>query len=207
MHLNDIDFKLTCVALLACFVLTGCASTPPKNTRNICSMFEDKRRWYKDAKRAAKKWNTDVSLIMAFMQRESSFVSNAKPPRRKILWVIPGPRLSDAYGYAQAKDDTWAEYMDKAGGVFATRDDFGDAADFIGWYNHISAKKCQLSTKDAYGLYLAYHEGQGGYNRGTYKKKKDVMQYANKVKKRTQSYRAQFKSCEAKLNKKRGFFF
>lgn len=197
--------------ILQCFfiisLLGGCVTTPPKSTDNICKVFEQKRGWYKDAAKAANKWNTNIALLMAFIHRESDFVSNAKPPRRKLLWVIPWTRLSDAYGYAQARDATWDMYERAEGGIFASRNDFGDAVDFVGWYNNLSAKKCRISRTNPYKLYLAYHEGQGGYNRGTYRNKKAVKQYATKVKNRAASYAVQLKQCEAELKKRRWLFF
>ena len=187
--------------------LVGCTTLRPSNTENVCDIFQEKRSWFKKAKKAAKKWDSEVAIIMAFIRRESNFVANAKPPRTKILWVIPWFRASDAYGYAQVKNATWAWYEREEGGVFASRDDFGDAADFIGWYNKQSSKRCKISTHDAYNLYLAYHEGQGGYNRGTYKNKKAVKSYAQKVAARTHNYRAQLKQCEERLNKRHWLFF
>lgn len=194
-------------AIVSCWLLMGCATSTPRNTENICEIFQEKRSWYKDAKKAAKKWDTDIALIMAFIRRESGFVARARPPRKKILWVIPGPRLSDAYGYAQVKDSTWAWYEKDEGGIFANRDNFGDAADFVGWYNKKSARSCKISTRDAYKLYLAYHEGHGGYNRGTYKKKKHVQRYAKEVAARTWRYKQQLKKCEKRLNKRGWFLF
>lgn len=195
------------VSALMLLSLSGCVSAPPSNTDNICNIFEQKRGWYKDASKAARKWDTDVAIILAFMRKESSFVANARPPRRKILWIFPGPRASDAYGYAQARNSTWDWYKREAGGLFASRDDFADAADFIGWYNKQSAKRCGISTRDPRNLYLAYHEGQGGYNRGSYKKKKHVLQYADVVTKRTWRYQAQLKQCEGKLKKQGWYLF
>ncbi len=179
----------------------GCATSQPRNVENLCDIFDEKGGWYKDAKRAAKKWDSDISILMAFIRRESAFVSNAKPPRRKLLGFIPGPRLSDAYGDAQVKDDNWKWYEREEGGIFASRNDFEDAVDFIGWYNKQSAKRCRISTRDPYKLYLAYHEGQGGYNRGSYKNKKHVKEYARKVAKRASVYKAQLKKCEDRLNR------
>lgn len=194
-----------CLFVIA--LCSGCASARPKNTNDICTIFEDKRGWYKEAKAAAKKWNTEIPLLMAFIRRESDFVATAKPPRTKLLWVIPWVRLSDAYGYPQALDATWREYKKAAGSVFAGRDDFGDAVDFIGWYNNQSIKRCKIRRNDPYNLYLAYHEGQGGYNRGSYRGKTAVKSYAQKVQNRTSLYRAQLKKCEAELNRKRWLFF
>lgn len=190
---------------LGLIALAGCANTPPANTDNICAIFNEKHNWYEQASEAAEKWDSEIPILLAFVYKESSFVANAKPPRRKILWVIPGPRLSDAYGYAQVKDSTWDWYKSDAGSWFASRDDFADAVDFIGWYNKQSAKRCKISTRDPYRLYLAYHEGQGGYNRGSYRKKPQVQRYAKVVAERARRYQTQLNLCEAKL-KKRGWF-
>ena len=193
--------------LVCVLFVGGCANSPPKNTDDICKIFDEKRGWYKDAKKAARKWDTDIAILMAFIRRESGFYAKAKPPRTKILWIFPGPRLSDAYGYAQAKDATWAWYEKEEGGIFASRDDFADATDFVGWYNKQSAKMCKISTHDPYNLYLAYHEGQGGFNRGTHKNKQHVKRYAKEVASRTWRYQAQLKTCEKRLNKRGWFLF
>ena len=37
------------LSLIGLLVLSSCASTPPQNTTNICSMFEERRSWYKAA--------------------------------------------------------------------------------------------------------------------------------------------------------------
>jgi len=47
---------------------------------------------------------------MAIIRQESSFQADAQPPRSRILWIIPGPRPSSAYGYSQALDGTWDWY-------------------------------------------------------------------------------------------------
>jgi len=142
---------------------------------------------------------------MAMMYQESRFQAKAKPPRKKIFGFIPGPRPSSAYGYSQAKKSTWKEYKSSAGNYGADRDDFEDAIDFVGWYNNKSKQRSGISRNDAYRLYLAYHEGHGGYNRGTYRKKKWLIDVARKVERKANTYQQQLNGCEEDL--KSGWFF
>lgn len=180
--------------------LAGCA-TPPKNINNICQLFEDKRSWYKSAIATEKKWKIPVYVTMAFIHQESKFRAKAAPPRRKILWIIPGPRPSSAYGYAQALDGTWDSYRKATGNRGGDRDDFDDAADFIGWYNNISYRKNKIKRDDAYHLYLAYHEGHGGFAKRTYKNKPWLIKVSRKVQKRSLYYQKQYWSCKKELEK------
>ena len=178
-------------------VLCGCATpTPPKNLDNICEIFRENDEWYEDAAEAYKRWGIPIPVMMAILHQESKYVSDAKPPRTTCLWIFPGPRPSSAYGYAQAKDETWEEYQEKADNSWADRDDFGDAVDFVGWYCSLSVKKCKISKNNARNLYLAYHEGRGGYNRKTYAKKAWLIKVADRVQNRASKYRGQLAACE-----------
>ena len=78
--------------------------------------------------------------------------------------------------------------------------EFDDAIDFIAWYNQVSSKRLSLAKNNAYALYLAYHEGQGGYERGTYKKKSWLISVAKKVSQRSNRYTSQLAKCEDRLN-------
>ncbi len=182
--------------------VVGCSTLPPSNPNNICDIFDDKPSWYKDSKKAEKRWGSPVPVMMSIMYQESQFKHNAKPPRTKILWIIPGPRLSDAYGYPQAKDAVWDEYQDQSGNSWSRRDNFGDAIDFIGWYNKQSQKRSKIGLGDGYNLYLAYHEGHGGYNRATYRKKNWLIKTARKVKDRSDQYTYQLSKCEERFKSK-----
>ncbi|MEQ8516598.1 MAG: hypothetical protein RIC38_13400 [Chromatocurvus sp.] len=186
--------------------LAACATAPPRALDNLCAIFREKDGWYDDARAAQKNWGGDIAVLMAFVYQESRFVARAKPPRRKILWVIPGPRPSDSYGYSQALESTWDAYKRSAGRYRANRAHFDDAVDFIGWYNHQSFLRSKIPKTDAYRLYLAYHEGHGGYNRGTYRNKAWLQAVARKVDNRAAMYRGQLASCEASLRKRRGLF-
>ena len=103
------------LVLLMVLVTSGCVSAPPTNISNICEIFSEKKGWYKSAKKSSQKWGTDIAVMMAMIHQESSFRARAKPPRKKILGVIPGRRPASAYGYAQAIDSTWAIYKRSTG--------------------------------------------------------------------------------------------
>lgn len=187
--------------LICSFIfLTGCVAVPPKHTDNICHIFDEKSGWYKDARKASKRWGSPIPIIMAFIHQESRFVARAKPPRTRILWIFPGPRKSSAYGYPQAKDETWKWYQEATGNGWSNRNNFDDATDFISWYNAQSSRRANIRPNDAYNLYLAYHEGIGGYQRGTYKSKPWLVAVARKVSVRANNYTTQLAGCEKRLN-------
>lgn len=186
--------SLTLVLLLS--VLGGCAvnTTPPARPSNLCSIFKEKPEWYRAAKKSQKKWGTPMQIMMAIMYQESSFKHNAQPPRPWFLF-IPLPRKSSAYGYAQAQDPVWGEYQAQAGSWFSSRESFSDAIDFIGWYNAKSRKLNGVSLWRADLLYLNYHDGWGGYRRGTWKAKGWLRKTAQKVSWRASEYGEQLRRC------------
>lgn len=190
----------------ALLFVAGCATSPPENINNVCDIFREKDDWYEAAAEAREEWGSPIGVMMAIMHQESRFVAKAKPPRKKIMGFIPGPRPSDAYGYSQALGSTWDSYERSAGRYFADRDEFADAIDFIGWYNDQSSRRSGIAKNDGYRLYLAYHEGQGGYNRGTYRKKQWLVDVARKVGRKADTYSGQLRGCEKDL-KSDGWFF
>ena len=152
-------------------MLSGCATPPPKNTSNLCEIFYEHRDWYDAAAKVRDKWGVPIHVPMSIMYQESSFKHNARPPMRWFLGFIPYGRASNAYGYSQAKTVTWDEYVKEADRFWASRDNFDDAIDFMGWYINKSHRLNGVSKWDGYGQYLNYHEGWGGYKRGSYHKK------------------------------------
>ncbi|MEO1203377.1 MAG: transglycosylase SLT domain-containing protein [Pseudomonadota bacterium] len=195
---------LRCLAILFALawalVAGGCATKPPENVENICAIFEEKGGWYKAAKKSEKRWGTPKHVQMAIIRQESSFDFNARPPRTKLLGIVPWKRPSNAYGYAQALDSTWNWYRKDTGRRSADRDDFDDAIDFVGWYTHKSHKVAGISKWDPYNQYLAYHEGQGGFKKGTYRRKGWLKDTARKVDYRAKEWGAQLKRCESDLD-------
>jgi len=181
--------------LLFLFSLAACTSVPPKSSDNICATFREKEDWYVDAKKSYEKWGVPISVQMAIMHQESHFVADAQPPRTSLLGIIPWFRPTSAYGYAQAIDETWDDYLDKAGSWGADRDEFADATDFIGWYGNISHSRLGISKGDAKNLYLAYHEGHGGYQRKSYLQKLWLNRVAEKVAYRARLFQSQLEAC------------
>jgi hypothetical protein len=173
--------------------LAGCATTlpPPKNRENVCAIFNEYPKWYSATKKTEKKWGIPVPVQMAIIYYESSFRGDARPPRRYILGLLPGKHISSAYGYAQALDGTWDDYLAQAGGFFSKRNKFDSATDFIGWYSIQAWKRLGISQNDPYNLYLAYHEGLGGFERKSYLKKPWLMQRASKVALKSQLFGSQ----------------
>ncbi len=192
--------------MLAAMLVQACSTTPPKNIRDSCDIFEEKDDWYAAANDSYEKWGVPIHVQLAIIYQESSFVHDAKPPRKKLLWVIPWTRLSSAYGYGQIQDSTWDWYLESTSRRWADRDDFDDVVDFIGWYGAVTNRTLGVSKWDAYNQYLAYHEGHGGFKRKSYKKKPWLIKVARKVDNRAKSYRAQLKKCEDSLDKG-GWFF
>jgi len=176
--------------------ISSCSNKKPRDTGNLCSIFSQKSRWHKHVKKSTKKWGTPVHVQMAILKQESDFTYDAKPGRKKLLGFIPWTRKSSAYGYAQVLNDTWKEYVKDSGNRGADRDDFKDAIDFVGWYTHNTQKQTKVSKWDAYNQYLAYHEGRGGYIKGTYKNKQWLTKVAKKVDNNAKLYAAQLKTCD-----------
>ena len=180
--------------LVPAVLLGGCAAGQPKDPNNICYILKENKGWYKDAKKARKRWGLPVQVGFAFVHRESTFVADAKPPRKRVLGVPLG-RTSSAYGYAQASDEAWTDYKKSTGRRFVKRTDFGDALDFIGWYNDRSNKRLRLRKNDTYNLYLAYYNGHSGYAKGAWKKSSTIKGYAKKASRQAAIYAKQLRRC------------
>jgi len=190
------------LAVMAMMLLcSGCATYQPARTDNICSIFRGEADWYESAREANKSWGTPVWVMMAIIDQESRFVSDAQPQRDWFL-LIPLPRRSSAYGYAQAQDPAWEDYVNETDNSGHDRDDFADAINFVGWYTHTTQRTLGISKWDAYNQYLAYHEGRGGYKSGSWKNKGWLKQVANKVKNKSAAYNAQLKKCKPELDDK-----
>lgn len=185
---------ITCLLTLV-IAVGSCASNPPRRPNDVCSIFEEKGSWLNAARDAQKKWGMPVHIGMAFVHRESHYVADAKPPRKRLLGLVPWTRLSSAYGYAQATDEAWEDYLDETDRWFVDRDDFADALDFVGWYNHRSHKQLGIAKYDAYHLYLAYYTGPTGYRRGVWKNSGTIKGYATKVTNQAARYKRQLDGC------------
>ncbi len=187
--------------LLAALValLTACATSPPDEPDDICSIFTEKRDWYLASRDAQARWNTSMHVALAIMYQESSFEKDARPPRTRLLGFIPWKRPSSAYGYAQALDGTWEKYLQATGERGRDRDDFSDAVDFVHWYMNEAVRLNGVSRDDARALYLNYHEGLVGYRRKSHLRKPWLNGVATRVQQRAQRYARQYAACRDSL--------
>ena len=180
------------LALPALMLATGCASLgaqhrPPTDQSNACAIFDERRGWRDPVFDAARRWDISPGVILAFMRQESSFRRDARPVDRN------GNRLSSALGYSQALDGTWADY-ERARGR-GDRRDLRDAADFIGWYLTEISSQTGIDKTNPRDLYLAYHDGPGGFSRGTWRSKEWLIAVAGRVASTANTYDDQLRDC------------
>ena len=88
---------------------------------------------------------------------------------------------SSAFGFAQVINPTWDRYKTKNGKNNASRANFSDVTDFIGWYSVQTEKMLGIPKNDFYNQYLAYHEGHEGWKKKSFSSKKWLMLVAKKV--------------------------
>ncbi len=201
------SYTAATAVLLSCLLLAGCGgmsrTPPPENVENICSIFNEKEGWYQDVLDSSEKWGAPPHVMMSIVRYESRFVDNARPPRRTFLGVIPLTRPTTAYGYCQAVNGTWEDYLEETGNLSAERINFRDAIDFVGWYTDVSFQKLGIDKADGYNQYLAYHEGHVGFSQQSYLKKAWLMRVAKKVQYTSDLYAAQLETCRDELEMKR----
>jgi hypothetical protein len=185
----------------------GCVTSPPSEPDDLCSIFGEKRSWFRSAERSYDRWGVPASVQLAIIHQESSFRATARPPRGRFLWIFPGSRPSSAYGYGQVIDETWRRYEDRAGRPGADRDDFGDVSDFIGWYGDHIHHQTGIQKHEAGRLYMAYHEGPAGFRRGSHQGKQWLQRVARKVDSRAARYQGQYDVCRERLAKRSFFWF
>ena len=181
-------------------VAGGCASVPT-NATDICDVFEEKRGWYRSARKAERSWKASIPIMMAFTYKESSFKHNARPARSRLLGFVPWRRPSSALGFAQATDETWDDYQRATGKKRAKRTRFSDAIDFVGWYIDRAHRELGIPRDDARRLYLSYHEGLTGYRRGNWRNNTWLQGAANKVATNSQRYAGQLATCRRFLDR------
>lgn len=66
----------------------------------------------------------------------------------------------------------------------------------MGWYIQKSQRVNGVSKWDAYGQYLNYHEGWGGYRNRSYDAKPWLKNVSQKVQSRASLFGAQYRSCQ-----------
>ena len=180
-------------------LLSSCQPHDISSPHDGCAILKN-RGWYSSAAASERSWGIDISTQLAVIYQESSFKHTAKTDKAYKLWIIPWGHVSTAYGYPQAMDAIWNEYLDERGGILTSRTRFKDATDFIGWYLNKIASTLNIPKGDVKRLYIAYHEGIAGYRKGSYKKNKRLIKVAEKVASRARAYNNQLKECRFQLS-------
>ncbi len=175
--------KITLCTLLV--LINGCESTSNRSIdiNDACITLQNNKDWLTATKKAWNKWGVPISVQLSVIKHESSFISDAKA------------KTSTAYGYAQALDGTFKEYIKESGNYSANRTSFYDSTDFIGWYFNKGIKKIKYNPYDAATFYLTYHDGISGYQKGTHLNKKWLLAKLKSVETLEQKYRAQITKC------------
>lgn len=184
-------------------LISGCSvldreSVTTSYKNDACKMLKQNPDWLDSSMASYKKWRTPISIQLAFIRQESSFRHDARPIRKNKWHEFGTNYASSAYGYSQAIDGTWEHYKKSTGQQYQNRESYSDAVDFIGWYNKQSVKKNGINRTNAHDLYLAYHEGWGGYQRKTYRKKSFLKKAAQNVDKWAYKYSRQLNNCKIK---------
>jgi hypothetical protein len=185
-------------ALIVVLLVASCGggqSSAPRDLDNACAILKQRPEYYRAFSRVERKWGVPIHVQMATIHQESKFVSDARTPFKYVLGVIPMGRQSSAFGYSQALDGTWEEYLKAEGRWSAKRDRIRDASDFMGWYMNQTRERNGIRLDDARNQYLAYHEGHTGYSRASYNGKPWLVSVAGKVAARAQMYEGQIATC------------
>lgn len=185
------------VALIV-VLLGSCSSAryeAPRNLDDACSIIDQRPHYLRAMEMSERRWGVPVHVQMATIYQESKFIGNAKTRKEYFMGIIPKGRISSAYGYAQALDGTWDDYRDSTGNWAGRRNNIYDATDFIGWYMSETKRRAGVSMSNAEHQYLAYHEGQGGYMRGTHNAKSWLLRVAREVGNRAVTYERQLDRC------------
>lgn len=183
------------IMLIAACGRGGGYGSSPDTLDDACAILRERPSYTRAFRAAERRWGVPPHVQMATIYQESKFVSNARTPFRYTLGVIPMGRQSSAYGYSQALDGTWDEYVQDQGKFRARRDNIHDATDFMGWYMAKSRDQLGIPLSDARNQYLAYHEGRTGFSRGSYNKKAWLVRVAGTVETRAANYQAQLRRC------------
>ena len=125
-------------ALILITLVASCSSGNDGVSRaaldNACVLVKQNPDMLKAFRATERRWGVPVQVQMATIYQESRFKAQARTPFRYAAGVIPLGRQSSAYGFSQALDATWEEYLTKTGKRGARRDKIRDATDFMGWY-------------------------------------------------------------------------
>lgn len=185
-------------ALIFVMLVASCGggqTSAPRELDNACSILSERPQYLKAFRNVERKWGVPMHVLMATIHQESKFIADARTPFRYVAGVIPMGRQSSAFGYSQALDATWGEYLKEQNRRGARRDRIDDATDFMGWYMNKTRDRNGVSLADARNQYLAYHEGHTGFARQSYNSKAWLVGVSSRVEARSFMYRDQIAAC------------
>ena len=191
-------FRALALVLLAASCGGG-SGTAPRQLDNACSILAERPGYLNAFRATERKYGVPVHVQMATIYQESKFISDARTPYRYAAGVIPLGRQSSAFGYSQALDGTWDEYLDETGRRVARRDRIRDATDFMGWYMQSEETQQRIGvpvSDDAQpvsGLSRRAHTAIGAA--ATTAKKPWLVRVAGEVDQRADMYAVQLPSC------------
>ncbi|WP_239347851.1 hypothetical protein, partial [Klebsiella pneumoniae] len=86
--------KIIKLATLIIIITTlgSCATEPPTNINNACSIIHQFPDWYYDMLDSYDRWGIPINVQMAFIRQESSFRADAKPSMQYYFGFIPKGR-------------------------------------------------------------------------------------------------------------------
>jgi hypothetical protein len=182
--------------------LNACTTTHamPDEPGDACDMFRHQGGWWRAVRTSERRWGAPPALQLAIIRQESGFRYRARPPEKHFLWIIPAGHVTSAHGYSQALNNTWDEYKRARGDNGVDRTEFSDATDFVAWFAGVSHRELNIPYSDARGHYLAYHEGRGGYARGSYESNSALLASAARVQAFYNAYSEQLGRCQGDLN-------
>ena len=185
-------------AMMIVLLVASCGggqTSAPRTLDDACAILTERPDYYRAFRKAERRWGVPVHVQMATIHQESKFVADARTPFRYVLGVIPMGRQSSAFGYSQALDATWDEYVNAQASRRAQGDRIDDATDFMGWYMNQTRDRNGVPLYDARNQYLAYHEGHTGFARQSYNSKSWLVEVAGKVDARAMMYQSQIATC------------
>lgn len=188
---------------LLAIAVGACSTLAPKPSNgeiaDACLLLQRNKGWHEALRETARTWGAPMGFQLAVIKQESSFTPDARPPRGESQWfgLVQGDYVSSAHGYSQALDGTWKMYQEKTGKWNASRTNFRDASDFIGWYFNTNGQRVGVGQYDYRAHYLIYHEGATGYMKGTWKNKAWLLDVAGRVAAQAARYESQISSCSA----------
>ena len=167
--------KLLILISLSLFSIAG-------HAESVCTIIKQHPDWLKSAKAVSKQYGVPVSVQLAIIKEESNFQGDAQNAH------------STATGFAQVLNKSWAVF-EKATHQHRSRSNFDAAVTYIGWYAAQVEHRTDINPNNAYKLYLAYHEGIGGYHHLQKHPKPQVTALAKQVAQNAKLYSQKIISC------------